>query len=80
MILIRILQLLSIHKTNLLSLRLFSVSVNYYKALEKLSIPVDQWDITLVYILSQNLDLNTRHPYEFERGLSTQPTLCENLL
>lgn len=75
-----LLELPSINKGNASSLREFSVSIKQnYESLKNLRVPVDQWNLILVYVLSQKLDFNTRRAYELERGPSNEPTLIDFL-
>ncbi|KAJ8963040.1 hypothetical protein NQ314_005595 [Rhamnusium bicolor] len=73
-------ELPSITKSNPISLREFVVSIKQNtESLKNLQVPVESWNLILVYILSQKLDFHTRKAYELERGPAQLPTL-ENLL
>ncbi|XP_044746366.1 uncharacterized protein LOC123307929 [Coccinella septempunctata] len=45
-----------------------------FNSLQALKLPVDQWDIILVYVLIRKLDNHTRTAYELERESSSLPT------
>ncbi|KAJ8928095.1 hypothetical protein NQ314_019375 [Rhamnusium bicolor] len=60
-------ELPSITKSNPTSLREFVVSIKQNtESLKNLQVPVESWNLILVYILSQKLDFHTRKAYELE--------------
>lgn len=70
----------SINKNNATNLRDFVVTIKQHtECLKNLSVPVVEWDLILVYMLSQKLDINTRRGYELERGPTRLPTLVDFL-
>lgn len=71
-----LLELPSLVKLNAQNLRDFVTAIKQnVEALKGLNVPVDQWDLLLIYINSQKLDYNTRRSYELERDRSVLPTL-----
>ncbi|KAJ8934283.1 hypothetical protein NQ314_013469 [Rhamnusium bicolor] len=73
-------ELPSITKSNPTNPREFVVSIKQNtESLKNLQVPVESWNLILVYILSQKLDFHTRKAYELERGPAQLPTL-ENFL
>lgn len=70
----------SISKNNQNGLREFILAIKQNRdSLRNLQVPIDQWDLILVYILSQKLDFNTRRAYELERGPTALPTFANFL-
>lgn len=61
-------------------LRDFVVKVKQHtECLKNLKVPIEHWDLILVYILSHKLDINSRRSYELERGPTNMPTLIDFL-
>lgn len=49
----------------------------HLESLKNLKMPVENWNILLIYIFSQKLDYNTRKVFEVERDSDELPTLKE---
>lgn len=75
-----LLELPSLCKSKSNDFREFVVSIKQHtESLKNLNVPIAQWDLILVYTLSQKLDAGTRRAYELERGPSNLPTLVDFL-
>ena len=75
-----LIELPSINRSSSNNLREFVVSIKQsYESLNNLKVPVKEWDLILVYILSQKLDYSTRRAYELERGPNQVPTMIDFL-
>lgn len=75
-----LLEMLPIGKANAINLREFVTTVNQHvNALKSLSLPIEHWDVVLVYILCKKLDVNTHKSFELERDSSCLPTFNEFL-
>lgn len=75
-----LLEIPSLVKLNSHTLREFVTTIKQnIEALKGLKVPVDQWDLLLIYIYTQKLDFNTRRSYELEKNRSQLPTLQEFL-
>ncbi|XP_072400311.1 uncharacterized protein [Diabrotica undecimpunctata] len=67
-------------KVNAQTLRDFVTTIRkHIQSLKNLNIPVDTWDIILVYILSRKIDYNSKKQYGEKRIKSDLPTLDEFL-
>lgn len=65
-----------ITKSSVTSLRkLVSETKQHLRALENLNLPVDQWDVLIIYIISQKLDNYTRRDWEMSKQGSQITTL-----
>lgn len=63
-----LLEIPQVNKMNCATLRDFLTKVKkHINALSSLKVPVEQWDVILVYIFSNKLDFNTHKAYELER-------------
>ncbi|KAJ8976397.1 hypothetical protein NQ317_003947 [Molorchus minor] len=49
----------------------------HLNSLESLNVSTKEWDLLLIYILSQKIDFNTRKAYELEKSSTELPTLKE---
>lgn len=67
----------TVNKTNLKSF--LSVLQQSLDSLSALKLPVDQWDVLLVYIITQKLDNSLRASWELNRKETKIPTLKELL-
>lgn len=57
-------------------LRDFIININQHlNALKSMSLPIDEWDLILVYLLSHKIDVHTHKCYELERNPNDLPTL-----
>lgn len=62
------------------SLREFITAIKQHLAsLKNLSVPIDDWDLILIYLLSQKLDFPSKQAFELERGSSELPKLADFL-
>ncbi|XP_025830350.1 uncharacterized protein LOC112904469 [Agrilus planipennis] len=58
------------------NLREFITTVKQHaESLKNLSVPIESWDLILIYLLMQRLDFQTKQAFEFDRGSSALPTL-----
>ena len=64
------------NKYTLHNLREFIVKIKQnIKSLKNLNLPVEHWNVLLIYTFLGKLDFNTRRAYEMERDLNALPTL-----
>ncbi|XP_030757297.1 uncharacterized protein LOC115883123 [Sitophilus oryzae] len=67
----------SINKGDGAQLRAFLTCIRQHlNSLRALKVPVDEWDILLVYILAKKLDFQTHKAYELERDDTGLPTIA----
>lgn len=75
-----LLELPQMHRVNSTNLRDFITKVKkHVNSLKSLAIPVESWDIMLVYILSNKLDFNMHRSYELEHKAEEMPKLIDFL-
>lgn len=73
-----LLEMPSMLKGNAHSLREFVTNVNQHiNALKSLALPVESWDVIIVYLLSKKVDINTHRSFELERNSDELPSLAE---
>lgn len=66
----------SISRCTANNLREFITTVNQHiESLKNLNVPVGTWDLVLIYLLTQKLDVQTKQAFEFDRGSSALPKL-----
>lgn len=70
----------SIIKGNSTELREFLTQIRQHlNALRALQLPVEHWDLILIYILSQKLDFHTHKAFELQKSSSELPNLTDFL-
>lgn len=73
-----LIELPSLQKCTTNNLREFLTKIKQnVESLKNLKLPVDQWDIILIYIFCSKLDYNSRKAFEVERKSDVLPTLKE---
>lgn len=65
---------------NATNLRKFVAQVRQHvNSLETLEVPIEHWDLILIFILSHKLDIRTQQAFELEKDSNDQPKLEEFL-
>ncbi|KAG5864460.1 hypothetical protein JTB14_015331 [Gonioctena quinquepunctata] len=71
---------IEVQKENSFSMRDFITKIKqHFNALKAMSVPIDSWDLILVYIFSNKLYFHTHKAYELERDSAKTPKLEEFL-
>lgn len=71
-----LLEIPSFTRLNAQNLRDFVTTIKQnVESLKNLQVPVQYWDLLLIYIFTQKLDFNTRKAYELEKDRTHLPTL-----
>ncbi|KAG5861358.1 hypothetical protein JTB14_024745 [Gonioctena quinquepunctata] len=71
---------IEVQRENSFSIRDFITKIKqHFNALKAMSVPVDSWDLILVYIFSNKLNFHTHKAYELERDSAKTPKLEEFL-